>query len=107
MRMRSLALAATRVLLVPCAGLLGAGKVKGRNGSGGSQVRGAIPANPCRRFAPPLPCYRDDGPDPPRHSQGSSMLVPLSWLRDYVPLPADPAALEIGRASCREGVRCA
>src|SRR4051812_7044288 len=21
------------------------------------------------------------------------MLVPLSWLRDYVPLPADPAAL--------------
>ena len=21
------------------------------------------------------------------------MLVPLSWLKDYVPLPADPAAL--------------
>src|SRR5690349_25099065 len=24
---------------------------------------------------------------------GCPMLVPLSWLRDFVPLPADPAAL--------------
>ncbi|MBX9579313.1 MAG: phenylalanine--tRNA ligase subunit beta, partial [Gemmataceae bacterium] len=43
-------------------------------------------ANPCRGSARPLACPAD----PPRKVP---MRVPLSWLREYVDLPADPAAL--------------